>query len=54
MLPKTDGILERAVNISIGVVDKGLGAGFGICINDGADAIAAVAESIANALKTAG
>lgn len=32
MLPKTDDILERAVNISIGVVDGGLGAGFGINI----------------------
>lgn len=30
MLPRTDGLLERAVNISIGVVDPGLGAGFGI------------------------
>ncbi|MDR1901454.1 MAG: DegT/DnrJ/EryC1/StrS family aminotransferase [Treponema sp.] len=33
MLPQTDGILERAVNISIGVVDKGLGSPFGININ---------------------
>jgi dTDP-4-amino-4,6-dideoxygalactose transaminase len=32
MLPATDAILERAVNISVGVVDKGLGAGFGINI----------------------
>jgi dTDP-4-amino-4,6-dideoxygalactose transaminase len=32
MLPKTDDILERAVNISVGVVDKGLGSGFGINI----------------------
>ncbi|MEW5814692.1 MAG: DegT/DnrJ/EryC1/StrS family aminotransferase [Spirochaetota bacterium] len=30
MLPRTDEILNRAINISIGVVDKGLGAGFGI------------------------
>jgi dTDP-4-amino-4,6-dideoxygalactose transaminase len=33
MLPQTDSILDRAVNVSIGVVDKGLGAGFGININ---------------------
>ena len=33
MLPQTDDILSRAVNISIGVVDKGLGAGFGINIH---------------------
>jgi hypothetical protein len=30
MLPVTDRLLERAINISVGVVDKGLGAGFGI------------------------
>ena len=30
MLPGTDRLLERAVNISIGVVDPGLGAGFGV------------------------
>ncbi len=30
MLPRTDDILARAVNVSIGVVDKGLGAGAGI------------------------
>jgi dTDP-4-amino-4,6-dideoxygalactose transaminase len=30
MLPRTDRLLERAVNISIGVVDPGLGAGFGV------------------------
>lgn len=32
MLPQTDDILNRAVNISIGVVDKGLGSGIGINI----------------------
>jgi dTDP-4-amino-4,6-dideoxygalactose transaminase len=30
MLPKTDDILSRAINLSVGVVDRGLGAGFGI------------------------
>lgn len=30
MLPRTDDILSRSINISVGVVDKGLGAGFGI------------------------
>jgi dTDP-4-amino-4,6-dideoxygalactose transaminase len=30
MLPKTDAILSRGINISIGVVDAGLGSGFGI------------------------
>lgn len=32
MLPQTDAILDRAVNISVGVVDKGLGSGYGINI----------------------
>ncbi len=30
MLPNTDRLLERAINISVGVVDRGLGAAFGI------------------------
>jgi dTDP-4-amino-4,6-dideoxygalactose transaminase len=30
MLPRTDDILNRAINLSVGVVDPGLGAGFGI------------------------
>ncbi len=32
MLPQTDDILERSINLSVGVVDPGLGAGFGINI----------------------
>jgi len=32
MLPRTDSILARAINISIGVSGPGLGAGFGITI----------------------
>jgi 8-amino-3,8-dideoxy-alpha-D-manno-octulosonate transaminase len=30
MLPVTDSLLERAINLSVGVVDRGLGAAFGI------------------------
>jgi dTDP-4-amino-4,6-dideoxygalactose transaminase len=30
MLPRTDDLLARAINISIGVVDRGLGSGFGV------------------------
>jgi hypothetical protein len=30
--PKTDDILRRSINLSVGVVDPGLGAGFGISI----------------------
>jgi len=32
MLPRTDSLLKRAINISIGVYDKGLGSGFGITV----------------------
>lgn len=51
MLPQTDGILERAVNISVGVVDKGLGAGFGININSTDGEIEAVAARIKAIVK---
>lgn len=30
MLPQTDNLLDRAINISIGVIDAGLGAAFGV------------------------
>lgn len=46
MLPATDAILDRAVNISIGVVDKGLGAGFGINILSDDQAIDEAAAKI--------
>lgn len=46
MLPQTDNILERAVNISVGVVDKGLGSGYGINILSTEDEIKAVAKNI--------
>ncbi len=42
--PKTDDILSRAMNISIGVVDGGLGAGFGINIMSEDDEIKKVAD----------
>jgi dTDP-4-amino-4,6-dideoxygalactose transaminase len=51
MLPKTDDILTRAVNISIGVVDKGLGAGFGINILSDNEEIQAVGNRIIDVLK---
>jgi 8-amino-3,8-dideoxy-alpha-D-manno-octulosonate transaminase len=37
MLPRTDSILNRAVNISIGVSDAGLGSAFGITIHSDED-----------------
>lgn len=39
MLPKTDAILNRTINISIGVADAGLGSGFGINILSSNDEI---------------
>src|SRR5690606_22598764 len=47
--PKTDDILSRAMNISIGVVDGGLGAGWGININSTEDEIVAAAEEFTTA-----
>ena len=51
MLPQTDDILERAVNISVGVVDGGLGSAFGININSTDDEIKAVADKISEIMK---
>ncbi len=48
MLPQTDSILDRAVNISVGVVDKGLGAGYGINILSTEEEIKAVGNNIRN------
>jgi len=42
--PKTDDILSRSMNISIGVVDGGLGAGWGININSTEEEIRKAAE----------
>ncbi len=49
-LPKTDDILSRAINISIGVIDSGLGSGFGINLNSTDDEIRSVAEKIKEAI----
>ena len=49
--PKTDDILSRAMNISIGVVDDGLGAGWGININSTDAEIKAAAKQFINACK---
>jgi dTDP-4-amino-4,6-dideoxygalactose transaminase len=45
MLPQTDDLLSRAINISIGVSDAGLGSAFGATIADGPDAVDAWAEA---------
>ena len=49
--PKTDNILQRAINISIGVVDGGLGAGWGININSSEEEIRAAAVKFTEACR---
>jgi len=51
--PITDDILSRAINISIGVVDEGLGFGFGININSSEAEIAKTAEKFCQACRQA-
>ncbi len=48
--PRTDDIFSRAMNISIGVVDGGLGAGWGININSSDAEIEAAATQFTGAL----
>ncbi len=49
--PKTDDILNRSMNISIGVVDGGLGAGWGININSTDAEIETAAKQFIDACK---
>lgn len=51
MLPRTDDLLGRSVNISVGVIDKGLGSTFGIGILSNDDEIVEVAERIKGVMK---
>lgn len=43
MLPQTDALLTRAINISIGVPDPGLGSSFGLSVQDGPEVVKACA-----------
>lgn len=52
MLPKTDSILNRAVNLSIAVVDVGLGSGFGLHPKATDAEIDETAEKLTTVLKT--
>ena len=49
--PRTDDILSRSMNISIGVVDGGLGAGWGININSTRKEIEEAAKQFVTACK---
>ena len=51
MLPRTDDILSRSINLSVGVVDPGLGADFGINILSGEDEIDRKAEEFIRRVK---
>lgn len=47
--PTTDDLLLRSMNISVGVVDSGLGAGFGVNINSTEEEVEAVAQQFREA-----
>jgi 8-amino-3,8-dideoxy-alpha-D-manno-octulosonate transaminase len=51
MLPKTDSILRRSINLSVGVVDPGLGADFGINVLSSDEEIERKAEELIRLLK---
>jgi dTDP-4-amino-4,6-dideoxygalactose transaminase len=51
MLPQTDALLGRAINISIGVSDAGLGSGFGVTMRDGFDVVDARAAQFREAFR---
>ena len=51
MLPQTDDLLSRAINIGIGVSDIGLGSGFGVTIRDGFDSVDACAEAFRSTVR---
>ena len=51
MLPQTDEILHRSVNLSVGVVDPGLGADFGINVLSSEDEIHQKAEEFVRIVK---
>jgi dTDP-4-amino-4,6-dideoxygalactose transaminase len=51
MLPQTDALLARAINISIGVSDPGLGSAFGVTMRDGFDMVDAKAEEFRRVVK---
>jgi dTDP-4-amino-4,6-dideoxygalactose transaminase len=51
MLPNTDNILQRSINLSVGVVDPGLGADFGINVLSPDDEIYQKAETFIRLVK---
>ena len=53
MLPRTDDILARSIALSVGVVDAGLGAGFGINVLSGDEELRAAADRFIRAARAA-
>jgi hypothetical protein len=51
MLPKTDDILSRSINLSVGVLDPGLGSDFGINVLSTNDEIDSKAEEFIRLMK---
>lgn len=51
--PATDDILERSVNVSVGVVDPGISSAFGINIDSTDDEIEAKASMLRKAIVEA-
>ena len=49
--PRTDDVLSRSVNLSVGVVDAGLGAAFGVNIDSSGDEIRAAARKFREACR---
>jgi len=52
MLPRTDDLLNRSIALSVGVVDPGLGAAFGINILSSEDEIDQTAEQFVKVVKS--
>jgi dTDP-4-amino-4,6-dideoxygalactose transaminase len=52
MLPRTDNILDRAINLSVGVVDPGLGSAFGIDILSTDDLIEKQAQKFISTVRS--
>jgi len=53
MLPRTDDILARSIALSVGVVDPGLGAGFGINVLSNDEELRAAADRFVRAARPA-
>ena len=51
MLPQTDDLLKKAINISIGVSDAGLSSGYGIKITSSPEEIEEVGRNLSKAIN---